>query len=132
MAVTLCAHKIKPAPTAVLFLERNCMLDLAKLESGEFVVLIAAAMMCAQYFKCFLATATGDKPSCANPVSEGRSQITKEANMYLLGLSGTHQVKAIEIKDGKIWTSETLLQLQTDWTVSVPKQVQAAIVTPRL
>ena len=37
-----------------------------------------------------------------------------EATMDLLGLSGTHQVKATEIKDGKIWMRDTLRQLQSD------------------
>jgi hypothetical protein len=40
------------------------MLDLAKLESGELVVLIAAAMVCAEDLKRFLVAASGDKPSC--------------------------------------------------------------------
>lgn len=52
--------------------------------------------------------------------------------MDLLGLSGTHQVKATEIKDGKIWMSDTLRQLQSLWIVSVPKQIQAAMVAPKL
>lgn len=52
--------------------------------------------------------------------------------MYLLGLSGTHQVKVTEIKDGKIWMRDTLRQLQSDWIVSVPKQIQAAMVAPKL
>lgn len=55
-----------------------------------------------------------------------------EVNIGLLGLSGTHQVNATEIKDGKIWMSDTLLQLQSDWIVSVPKQIQAAMVAPKL
>lgn len=65
-------------------------------------------------------------------VSEGRSKVSVEAQMDLLGLSGTHHVKATEIKDGKIWISDTLRQLQSDWIVSVPKQIQAAIVVPKL
>lgn len=64
MAVTFCANEIKPAPTAMLFLESKCMLDLAKLESGEPVVLIAAAMVGAKNIKRFLVAAPGDKPSC--------------------------------------------------------------------
>jgi hypothetical protein len=52
--------------------------------------------------------------------------------MGLLGLSGTHHVNATEIKDGKIWISDTLRQLQSDWIVSVPKQIQAAMVAPKL
>lgn len=40
------------------------MLDLTKFESGELVVLIAAAMVCAENVKRFLIAAAGDKPSC--------------------------------------------------------------------
>ena len=40
--------------------------------------------------------------------------VSAEATMDLLGLSGTHQVKATEIKDGKIWMRDTLRQLQSD------------------
>jgi hypothetical protein len=43
------------------------------------------------------------------------------------GDSGTHQVKAIEIKEGNIWTRDTLRQLQSDWICKVPKVIQAAI-----
>jgi hypothetical protein len=67
MTIAFCAHKIQPTPTTVLFLERKCMLDLAKLESGELVVLIAAAMVCAEYVKRFLVAASGDEPSCVKP-----------------------------------------------------------------
>jgi hypothetical protein len=35
-------------------------------------------------------------------VSEGRPKASVEAQMDLLGLSGTHHVKATEIKEGKI------------------------------
>lgn len=50
----------------------------------------------------------------------------------LLGLSGTHQVNATEISEGKIWMSDTLRQLQSLWMVNVPRQIQAAIVAPKL
>ena len=48
----------------MFFLERKCMLDLTKLESGELVVLIPAAMVCAEDVKRFLVAASGDEPSC--------------------------------------------------------------------
>jgi hypothetical protein len=40
------------------------MLDLAKLEGGEIVVLIAATVVSPQYVQRFLVAAPGDKPSC--------------------------------------------------------------------
>ena len=64
MTIAFGANKIEPTPTAVLFLESKGMLDLAKLESGELVVLIAAAMMCAEYVKRFLIAALRYKPPC--------------------------------------------------------------------
>lgn len=63
MTIAFCANKIEPTPTAVFFLESKCMLDLAKLKSGEFVVLITAAMVCAEYVQRFLVAASGDEPS---------------------------------------------------------------------
>jgi hypothetical protein len=49
------------------------MLDLTKLESGELVVLIATAMVCAEYVKRFLVAASGDKPSCGKTRQRKRS-----------------------------------------------------------
>lgn len=66
-----------------------------------------------------------------SPLAKAISSGTR-AKMGLLGLSGTHHVNATEIKDGKIWMSDTLRQLQSDWIVSVPKQIQAAMVAPKL
>jgi hypothetical protein len=48
------------------------------------------------------------------PVSQSNSRVAADAKIDLLGLSGTHQVKATEIKEGKIWMSDTLRQLQSD------------------
>ena len=62
MAIAFGANEIEPAPTTVLFLKSKCMLDLTKLKSGKLVVLIAAAMMCAEDVKRFLLAASGDKP----------------------------------------------------------------------
>lgn len=73
MTIAFGANKIEPTPTAVLFLESKCMLDLAQLESGELIVLIAAAVVCAEYVQRFLVAASGDEPSCVNFVSEYRS-----------------------------------------------------------
>jgi hypothetical protein len=64
VTIAFSADKVKPTPAAVLFLESKCMLDLAKLESGELVVLITAAMVDAEYVERFLVAAAGDKPSC--------------------------------------------------------------------
>lgn len=64
MTVAFGANKIEPVSTAVLFLESKCMLDLAKLESGELVVLIAAAMVSAENVQSFLVAASGDETSC--------------------------------------------------------------------
>jgi hypothetical protein len=64
VAISLGANKVQPTSTAVLFLESKCMLDLAKLEGGEIVVLIAATVVSPQYVQRFLVAAPGDKPSC--------------------------------------------------------------------
>jgi hypothetical protein len=56
----------------------------------------------------------------------------EQIEVDLLGLSGTHQVNATEINDGKIWIRDTLRQLQSDWIVNVPRQTHAAIVAPKL
>jgi hypothetical protein len=66
------------------------------------------------------------------PVSKGGIRVIEQIRIDLLGLSGTHQVNATEIKDGKIWISDTLRQLQSDWIVNVPRQIHAAIVAPKL
>jgi hypothetical protein len=108
------------------------MLDLAKLKSGELVVLIAAAMVCAEDLEGFLVAAARDEPSCVKYCEQKIFVNYWQAKIDLLGLSGTHHVKATEINDGKIWISDTLLQLQSDWIVSVPKQIQAAMVAPKL
>jgi len=63
MTIAFCANKIEPTPTTVLFLESKCMLDLAKLERGELVVLIAAAVVCAENVERFPVATSGDKPS---------------------------------------------------------------------
>lgn len=72
MTIASGANKIEPASAAVLFLECKRMLYLAELESSELVVLISAAMVCAENVKRFLVATSGDKPSCVNLVSEGR------------------------------------------------------------
>jgi hypothetical protein len=45
MPVTLCADKIKPAATAVLFLKGKSSLYLSKLKGRKFVAFIAAAVV---------------------------------------------------------------------------------------
>jgi cell division protein FtsL len=70
MAVTLCANKIKPATTAVLFFKSQSMLNLTQFELCKLIVLIAAAVVSAKYLERFLVAASRDEPSCVKTISE--------------------------------------------------------------
>ena len=61
------------------------MLDFAKLESSELVVLITTAMVCAENVERFLVAASGDKPSCANSCQR---RSTKSFRRSADGLTG--------------------------------------------
>jgi predicted GNAT superfamily acetyltransferase len=71
MPITLRTDKIEPTAAAMLFLKRKSSLYLPKLESCQFVALIAAAMVSAQDIEGFLIATFGNKPSYVISISGG-------------------------------------------------------------